>query len=270
MPPAGPLHVRGAEGRGRSAGDGDAPGRARAWRPDRCLEPEPVRVDADAVRDRELGVILVNINPAYRLSELEYALGQSGCRWIVAAPECKGSDFGAMIEDVRPNLSGLERSILFGTPEWDQLFGVAPDDDALARRGAELDFDDPINIQYTSGTTVSRRRDPHPPQHPQQRPLRGRDAQLHRGRPGLHPSAAVPLLRDGDGNRCTNTARHGLSRAHVRPRGDPCGVCAGALHEPVRRADDVHRAARPPGIRAPRLARRAPGSWPARRARSRS
>jgi len=101
----------------------------------------------------KLGVILVNINPAYRLSELEYALGQSGCRWIVATPECKGSDFGAMIEDVRPNLSGLEHSVLFGTPEWDQLFDVAPDDDALARRGAELDFDDPINIQYTSGTT---------------------------------------------------------------------------------------------------------------------
>jgi fatty-acyl-CoA synthase len=101
----------------------------------------------------KLGVILVNINPAYRLSELEYALGQSGCRWIVAAPECKGSDFGAMIEGVRPNLSGLERAILFGTPEWDQLFAVSADDDALARRAAGLDFDDPINIQYTSGTT---------------------------------------------------------------------------------------------------------------------
>jgi fatty-acyl-CoA synthase len=101
----------------------------------------------------KLGVILVNVNPAYRLSELEYALGQSGCRWIVAAPECKGADFGAMIEEIRPNLSGLERSILFGTPDWDELFGAAPDDDALARRGAGLDFDDPINIQYTSGTT---------------------------------------------------------------------------------------------------------------------
>ncbi|HWE33598.1 MAG TPA: AMP-binding protein [Solirubrobacteraceae bacterium] len=101
----------------------------------------------------KLGVILVNINPAYRLSELEYALGQSGCRWIVASRECKGSDFGAMIEDVRPNLSGLERSILFGTPEWDELLETAVDRDALARRAAALDFDDPINIQYTSGTT---------------------------------------------------------------------------------------------------------------------
>jgi fatty-acyl-CoA synthase len=101
----------------------------------------------------KLGVILVNINPAYRLSELEYALSQSGCRWIAASPECKGSDFGAMIEDVRPNLPELERSILFGTPEWDELLDTAVDRDALARRAAGLDFDDPINIQYTSGTT---------------------------------------------------------------------------------------------------------------------
>ncbi|HEV3054986.1 MAG TPA: AMP-binding protein, partial [Solirubrobacteraceae bacterium] len=48
---------------------------------------------------------------------------------------------------------GLQRSVLFGTPEWDQLLGVAPDDDELAGRADELDFDDPINIQYTSGTT---------------------------------------------------------------------------------------------------------------------
>jgi fatty-acyl-CoA synthase len=100
-----------------------------------------------------LGVILVNINPAYRTSELEYALGQSGCRWIIAAPECKGSDFGAMIEEVRVSLPALERSILFGTPEWDQLAGAPLDHDALRERAGTLDFDDPINIQYTSGTT---------------------------------------------------------------------------------------------------------------------
>ncbi len=99
------------------------------------------------------GVILVNINPAYRLNELEYALGQSGCRWIIAAPECKGSDFAAMIEEVRVSLPALERSILFGTPEWEELAGTAADHDALRERAATLDFDDPINIQYTSGTT---------------------------------------------------------------------------------------------------------------------
>jgi fatty-acyl-CoA synthase len=102
----------------------------------------------------KLGVILVNVNPAYRLHELEYALGQSGCRWIVAAPECKGSDFVAMVDEARSNLPDLERAIFFGMPEWEALADEpSPDPDALRRRGANLDFDEPINIQYTSGTT---------------------------------------------------------------------------------------------------------------------
>jgi len=103
----------------------------------------------------KLGVILVNINPAYRTSELEYALGQSGCRWIIAAQELKGSSFVSMVDEVRPNLPALERAIFFGTPEWEELASAhaQPDADALNRRAAELDCDDPINIQYTSGTT---------------------------------------------------------------------------------------------------------------------
>jgi fatty-acyl-CoA synthase len=101
----------------------------------------------------KLGVILVNINPAYRLSELEYALGHSGCRWIVAAPECKGSDFRQMVEAVSSSLPGLDRALFFGTPEWEELAASAVDPDALATRERLLDFDDPINIQYTSGTT---------------------------------------------------------------------------------------------------------------------
>jgi fatty-acyl-CoA synthase len=101
----------------------------------------------------KLGVILVNINPAYRLSELEYALGHSGCRWIVAAPDCKGSDFVEMVGEVRPQLPELERAIFFGSDEWDSLAGASADPDALRARAATLDFDDAINIQYTSGTT---------------------------------------------------------------------------------------------------------------------
>jgi fatty-acyl-CoA synthase len=101
----------------------------------------------------KLGVILVNINPAYRLSELEYALGHSGCRWIVAAPECKGSDFTAMVAEVGPRLRQLERAVFFGSAEWQELAGTTADPDALRRCAGRLDFDDPINIQYTSGTT---------------------------------------------------------------------------------------------------------------------
>jgi fatty-acyl-CoA synthase len=101
----------------------------------------------------KLGVILVNINPAYRLSELEYALGQSGCRWLLAAPALKDSDFVSMVSEVRPHLPALERAVFFGSDEWDALSDSAVDGAGLARREAELDFDDPINIQYTSGTT---------------------------------------------------------------------------------------------------------------------
>jgi fatty-acyl-CoA synthase len=101
----------------------------------------------------KLGVILVNINPAYRVHELEYALGQSGCRWIVAAQALKGADFVEMVRDVRARVSSLERAIFFDTDEWSSLADGPADADELRHRMALLDFDDPINIQYTSGTT---------------------------------------------------------------------------------------------------------------------
>ena len=82
------------------------------------------------------GVILVNINPAYRTSELAYALNQSGCRMIIAAPSFKTSDYAAMIEEVRPDLKALENVILLGSPEWEQLIAGAASvpDDALRER----------------------------------------------------------------------------------------------------------------------------------------
>jgi fatty-acyl-CoA synthase len=95
------------------------------------------------------GIVLVNINPAYRTSELEYALRHSGCRALIAAPAFKTSDYAAMIQEVRPNLPDLEQVVLFDTPEWEAL--ASSDGD-----GAQLpvcQFDEPINIQYTSGTT---------------------------------------------------------------------------------------------------------------------
>ena len=102
-----------------------------------------------------IGVILVTINPAYRTSELEYVLRQSGCRMLIAASSFKTSDYGAMIEEVRGDVPGLERVVLLGTPSWDDLLGgaAAVDAAAVAARAASLDPSDPINIQYTSGTT---------------------------------------------------------------------------------------------------------------------
>jgi fatty-acyl-CoA synthase len=105
------------------------------------------------------GIILVNINPAYRSHELSYALGQSGVRLLVSAETFKTSDYRAMIDEVRDDLAQLESVIYLGSPEWEALLapagGKAPAAaaDPLAEREAGLSFDDAINIQYTSGTT---------------------------------------------------------------------------------------------------------------------
>jgi fatty-acyl-CoA synthase len=103
------------------------------------------------------GIVLVNINPAYRSSELGYALRQSGVRLLVSAESFKTSNYRAMVEEVRAGLDGLERIVYLGSPEWEALAATdtaAPGGaDPLAEREAGLSFDDPINIQYTSGTT---------------------------------------------------------------------------------------------------------------------
>ncbi|WP_277051967.1 AMP-binding protein [Zestomonas thermotolerans] len=122
----------------------------------------------------KVGAILVNINPAYRLSELEYALRQSGCSWIICADAFKTSDYHAMLLELVPELAtcrpgelcserlpDLRGAIsLSATPPagflaWCELPARAAEisSQALAERQASLQFDDPINIQYTSGTT---------------------------------------------------------------------------------------------------------------------
>ncbi|GAA2429388.1 AMP-binding protein [Actinomadura vinacea] len=102
-----------------------------------------------------IGAILVNINPAYRVHELEFVLNQSGVRTLVAAPSFKTSDYAAMIEEVRPRCPELRDVVLIGRESWDTLHdaGWVGDPARLAEAGAGLSADDPINIQYTSGTT---------------------------------------------------------------------------------------------------------------------
>ncbi|WP_435829436.1 AMP-binding protein [Nocardia fusca] len=103
----------------------------------------------------KIGVILVNINPSYRTHELEYVLHQAGISVLVSARTFKTSDYAAMIEEVRRNCSLLRSVLLIGTSEWDGLLeaGRRGDADRLAKAQAALSPDDPINIQYTSGTT---------------------------------------------------------------------------------------------------------------------
>ncbi len=103
----------------------------------------------------KVGVILVNINPAYRTHEVSYVLAQSGCRVLVSAQKYLSSDYRAMVFEVRDELDGLERVIFLDTPQWDALMEPAGDgmEEVLAERMAGLHHDDAINIQYTSGTT---------------------------------------------------------------------------------------------------------------------
>ncbi|WP_040868304.1 AMP-binding protein [Nocardia exalbida] len=129
---------------GRGIGKGD---RVGIWAPN-CAEWFIAQYAT-----AKIGAILVNINPAYRTSELEYVLRQAGVRMLLAAERFKSSDYVAMIEQVRPNCPELAQVLVLGTPEWDALARTEVDAERLATLGALLSADDPINIQYTSGTT---------------------------------------------------------------------------------------------------------------------
>ena len=103
----------------------------------------------------KIGAIQVNINPAYRVNELRYALDQSGCRLLVTRTEYLTSGYRDMVEEVAPGLPDLEKVIYFDTDDWAELIegGATVSGDELTARAASLDAGDPINIQYTSGTT---------------------------------------------------------------------------------------------------------------------
>lgn len=103
----------------------------------------------------KIGAILVNINPAYRAHELEYVLNQAGIRLLVASDRFKTSDYPAMAEEVREKCAALEQVVILGGEDWDALLaaGRGGDPAQLAHLQAGLSADDPINIQYTSGTT---------------------------------------------------------------------------------------------------------------------
>ena len=111
----------------------------------------------------KVGAVLVNVNPAFRPAELTYTLGQSGTRLLVMAPRFKTSDYLETIASVREQLGELQRVVVFDDERaggakdllWSELLDMADgvEPERLREREAQLDVDDPINIQYTSGTT---------------------------------------------------------------------------------------------------------------------
>jgi fatty-acyl-CoA synthase len=101
-----------------------------------------------------IGAILVNINPAYKTSELQYVLQQSGTRLLLLAKNFRTADYVAMAREVQPTCDALRQLVVIDD-EWDALLASAEaiSEEALHERESTLQFDDPINIQYTSGTT---------------------------------------------------------------------------------------------------------------------
>jgi fatty-acyl-CoA synthase len=135
--------ARGLLVRGVKKGD-----RVGIWSPNRF---EWVELQYATAR---IGAVLVNINPAYRVHELEYALKHSGVSTLVLAKGFRQADYLAMLRDVRLRCPQLERTIVIDD-EWPDLKhdAIRLSEQALHEVERSLQFDDPINIQYTSGTT---------------------------------------------------------------------------------------------------------------------
>ncbi len=123
--------------------------RVGLWSPNRAEWPIVQYATA------EIGAILVNINPAYRQTELEYALNQSGVGVVLATDHFKDSEYAAMLAQARPACPALREVVLFDSPGWQAML-TEPTANELAevdQVAGSLSPDDPINIQYTSGTT---------------------------------------------------------------------------------------------------------------------
>jgi len=137
------LVARGLLAHGVTKGD-----RVGIWAPNRF---EWVVVQFATAR---IGAILVNINPAYRTTELEYALRQSGVSFLLLARSFRQSDYVGMLGAVKGACPDLREGLVL-EDGWESLLrdAEAVSEDALAAAEAGLQCDDPINIQYTSGTT---------------------------------------------------------------------------------------------------------------------
>lgn len=101
----------------------------------------------------EIGAVLVNLNPAYRSRELAYALKQSGAAMVISASRFKTSDYAALLQEAAPQCPDLREVVFIDSARWHELAGTPIDSAALVKAAAALHPDDPLNIQYTSGTT---------------------------------------------------------------------------------------------------------------------
>jgi fatty-acyl-CoA synthase len=102
-----------------------------------------------------IGSVMVNINPAYRTHELAYVLRQSGVRMLIASTSYKSSDYADMARRVAGDCPELRETVHIATRDWEELMAAGEDlpEERLREVEATLSCDDPVNIQYTSGTT---------------------------------------------------------------------------------------------------------------------
>ena len=216
-------------------------GRVGIWSPNSA---EWVLVQYATAR---IGAILVTINPAYRVAELEYVLNQSGISVLVAAESFSHSDYRRMIEEVWDRVP-TQQVVYLQTSDWENLLaaGTVIPADQLEERAAGLRPDDAINIQYTSGTTGF----------PKGAVLSHRNI-LNNGffvgeacgyTPVDRVCIPVPFYHCFGmvlGNLACTT--HGAAMVVPAAGFDATAVLrtceAGALHQPVRGADHVHRRA---------------------------
>ena len=204
------------------------------------------------------GLVLVNINPAYRVTELEYALDKAGCVALITAAQFKSSDYLKMLREVVPRLPQLRHLIVIGEAvvsgmmRFDEIPGLAgpPARAHLAALEEELQFDDPINIQFTSGTTG-----------------------FPKGATLSHHNILNNGFFIGEAMKLTENNRvcipvplyhcfgmvignlgcltHGAAMVYPGEGFDPLdagGARGRALHRGARRADDVHRRDGPPRV----------------------
>ena len=200
----------------------------------------------------KIGAILVNINPAYRLNELEYALRQSGVSTLITLDRFKTSDYLAMVRQVRSSLPELGEVVIIGDEPpaasevgWDDFLKRASqcDDATLAARKSRCQFDEAINIQYVGTTSF-----------PKARPSRttislttgtsSAGMPLHRARSRVHSGSVLPLFRHGA--RQLGCTTHGaaivIPSAAFEPELSTEAVVRSAVRR-SRRPDHVYRRA---------------------------
>ena len=203
----------------------------------------------------KIGAILVNINPAYRTSELEFVLNQSGCKLLVAAQRLKTSDYAAMIAEVRPRCADLEQVVLLETPDWHALLDAGRYADPAGTRRSTRSRCAPTT-RSTSSTPRARPASPRAPRSATTTSSTTASSSASCATTRKQDRICIPVpfyhcfgMVMGNLAATSHGAAMVIPAPVFDPVEDPGGRAGRAVHEPVRRAHDVHRRAGRPGLR---------------------